>query len=69
MKQPAHRGGTGNFANNPERAREAGRAGGSASGGNFRNDPARAVEAGVRLENGNYPTLRLFFVQSGIDCT
>lgn len=25
--------------------------------------------AGVRLENGNYPTLRLFFVQSGIDCT
>ena len=24
---------------------------------------------GVRLENGNYPTLRLFFVQSGIDCT
>ncbi|MDU5475961.1 MULTISPECIES: general stress protein [Pantoea] len=46
MKQPAHRGGTGNFANNPERAREAGRAGGSASGGNFRNDPARAVEAG-----------------------
>ncbi|HBX3183832.1 TPA: hypothetical protein MHW22_27700, partial [Klebsiella pneumoniae] len=24
---------------------------------------------GVRLENGNYPTLRLFFVQRGIDCT
>ncbi|ORM50676.1 hypothetical protein HA39_22810 [Pantoea brenneri] len=23
---------------------------------------------GVRLENGNYPTLRLFFVQFGIDC-
>ena len=28
-----------------------------------------APEYGVRLENGNYPTLRLFFVQSGIDCT
>ena len=27
------------------------------------------VHEGVRLENGNYPTLRLFFVQSGIDCT
>lgn len=23
---------------------------------------------GVRLENGNYPTLRLFFVQCGVDC-
>ncbi len=23
---------------------------------------------GVRLENGNYPTLRLFFVQCGIGC-
>lgn len=28
-----------------------------------------AAKKGVRLENGNYPTLRLFFVQSGIDCT
>ena len=27
------------------------------------------LDKGVRLENGNYPTLRLFFVQSGIDCT
>ncbi|EEI0563450.1 YgdI/YgdR family lipoprotein [Salmonella enterica] len=25
-------------------------------------------EIGVRLENGNYPTLRLFFVQFGINC-
>lgn len=40
------RGGAGNFAENPERAREAGRKGGLASGGNFRNDPQRAVEAG-----------------------
>ena len=27
-----------------------------------------AAERGVRLENGNYPTLRLFFVQCGVDC-
>ncbi|EJL93227.1 general stress protein [Pantoea sp. GM01] len=40
------RGGAGNFAENVERAREAGRKGGQASGGNFRNDPERAVEAG-----------------------
>ena len=26
------------------------------------------VIGGVRLENGNYPTLRLFFVQCGVDC-
>lgn len=31
--------------------------------------PALRFIEGVRLENGNYPTLRLFFVQSGIDCT
>jgi general stress protein YciG len=36
----------GNFANNPTRAAEAGRKGGSVSGGNFANDPARAAEAG-----------------------
>jgi len=40
------RGGAGNFAEDPERAREAGRKGGAASGGNFRNNPERAVEAG-----------------------
>lgn len=40
------RGGKGNFAENPERAAEAGRKGGQASGGNFRNNPQRAVEAG-----------------------
>lgn len=40
------RGGAGNFAENPERAAEAGRKGGRASGGNFRNNPERASEAG-----------------------
>jgi len=41
-----HRGGAGNFAENPERAREAGRKGGTVSSGNFRNNRERAVEAG-----------------------
>lgn len=45
MKQQ-RRGGSGNFAENPERAREAGRKGGKMSGGNFKNNPERAVEAG-----------------------
>ncbi|XXN66736.1 general stress protein (plasmid) [Enterobacter ludwigii] len=40
------RGGAGNFAENPERAADAGRKGGQISGGNFRNDPERAIEAG-----------------------
>jgi len=40
------RGGSGNFANDPERASEAGRKGGQHSGGNFANDPERAREAG-----------------------
>jgi len=42
----SHRGGSGNFAANPERAAEAGRKGGTLSGGNFKNDPQRAVIAG-----------------------
>lgn len=41
-----HRGGAGNFAENPQRATEAGRKGGKASSGNFKNSPERAVEAG-----------------------
>lgn len=41
-----HRGGKGNFAEDPQRASEAGRKGGQHSGGNFKNDPARASEAG-----------------------
>jgi general stress protein YciG len=36
----------GNFANDREKAREAGRKGGQQSGGNFANDPQRAAEAG-----------------------
>ncbi|MBK0122522.1 general stress protein [Pantoea sp. S61] len=43
---PSRRGGAGNFAEDADRAREAGRKGGSASGGNFKNCPDRAVEAG-----------------------
>ncbi|HAU5565785.1 TPA: stress-induced protein [Serratia fonticola] len=46
MTQKASRGGPGNFANDPERARAAGSAGGKVSGGNFRNDRERAAEAG-----------------------
>ena len=36
----------GNFANNREKAAEAGRKGGRISGGNFANDRQKAVEAG-----------------------
>lgn len=32
-------------------------------------DFPKAVEEGVRLENGKYPTLRLFFVRFDIDTT
>jgi len=46
MTQQKYRGGAGNFANDPERASEAGSAGGKASGGNFKNDPEIAREAG-----------------------
>ena len=43
-----HRGGSGNFAEDRERASEAGRNGGQHSGGNFKNDPQRASEAGKK---------------------
>lgn len=43
-----HRGGSGNFAENRERAAEAGRKGGQNSGGNFKNDPQRASDAGKK---------------------
>jgi len=36
----------GNFANNREKASEAGHKGGQNSGGNFKNNPERAAEAG-----------------------
>lgn len=43
-----HRGGSGNFAENRDKASEAGRKGGQHSGGNFKNDPQRASEAGKK---------------------
>ena len=43
-----HRGGSGNFAEDREKASEAGRKGGQHSGGNFKNDPERASEAGKK---------------------
>ncbi|EJP5986530.1 general stress protein [Salmonella enterica subsp. enterica serovar Infantis] len=43
-----HHGGSGNFAEDRERASEAGRKGGQHSGGNFKNDPQRASEAGKK---------------------
>lgn len=43
-----HRGGSGNFAENREKASEAGKKGGQQSGGNFKNDPERASEAGKK---------------------
>ncbi|HEX7368288.1 MAG TPA: general stress protein [Candidatus Saccharimonadales bacterium] len=36
----------GNFANDKEKARRAGRKGGAMSPGNFKNDPQRASKAG-----------------------
>jgi hypothetical protein len=41
-----HRGGSGNFAEDRERAAEAGRKGGQVSGGNFKNNRNKASEAG-----------------------
>ncbi|WP_154948062.1 KGG domain-containing protein [Klebsiella grimontii] len=43
-----HRGGSGNFAEDSDKASEAGRKGGQHSGGNFKNDPQRASEAGKK---------------------
>ncbi|NWO10764.1 general stress protein [Chromohalobacter salexigens] len=48
---------TGNFANDPGRAAEAGRKGGQASPTNFKHDPGRAAEAGRkggRQSPGNF---------------
>ena len=41
-----HRGGSGNFAEDREKASEAGKKGGKNSGGNFANDREKASEAG-----------------------
>jgi len=43
-----HRGGSGNFAENPEKASEAGKKGGKNSGGSFANDREKASEAGKK---------------------
>ena len=43
-----HRGGSGNFADNPQKASEAGKKGGQNSGGNFKNDREKASEAGKK---------------------
>ncbi|EHQ8970289.1 general stress protein [Escherichia coli] len=42
------RGGAGNFAEDRQKASDAGRKGGQQSGGNFKNDPQRASEAGKK---------------------
>ncbi|PLM52253.1 stress-induced acidophilic repeat motif-containing protein, partial [Klebsiella michiganensis] len=39
---------SGNFAEDRDKASEAGRKGGQHSGGNFKNDPQRASEAGKK---------------------
>lgn len=44
----AHRGGSGNFAEDKEKASEAGKKGGQNSGGNFKNDREKASEAGKK---------------------
>ncbi|TCV98200.1 con-10 family general stress protein [Biostraticola tofi] len=43
-----HRGGSGNFAQDRERASKAGKKGGQHSGGNVKNDPQRAARAGAK---------------------
>ncbi|ERK11208.1 Conidiation-specific protein 10 [Pantoea sp. AS-PWVM4] len=43
-----HRGGSGNFAEDKEKASEAGKKGGQHSGGNFKNDREKASEAGKK---------------------
>ncbi|MDU2940810.1 MAG: general stress protein [Enterobacteriaceae bacterium] len=43
-----HRGGSGNFAEDREKASEAGKKGGQQSGGNFANDREKASEAGKK---------------------
>ncbi|HZT79854.1 MAG TPA: general stress protein [Gemmataceae bacterium] len=46
QQEGVHRGGSGNFAVNREKAAAAGRKGGQVSGGNFRHNPQKASEAG-----------------------
>mgnify|MGYP001055664857 CR=1 FL=1 len=49
-----HRGGSGNFAEDREKASDAGRKGGQHSGGNFKNDPQRASEAWQHVQYFSY---------------
>jgi general stress protein YciG len=48
LEMADRQGGKGNFAEDPQRASEAGKKGGHVSGGNFKNDPERASEAGKK---------------------
>lgn len=48
-----HRGGSGNFADDKQKASEAGKKGGQHSGGNFKNDRERASEAGKKGGQSN----------------
>ena len=43
-----HRGGSGNFAENREKASEAGRKGGQHSGGNFKKEPQTSFQDGEK---------------------
>lgn len=49
-----HRGGAGNFAEDRQKASDAGRKGGQHSGGNFKNDPQRASEAGKKGDQNSH---------------
>lgn len=49
-----HRGGSGNFAEDKEKASEAGKKGGQNSGGNFKNDREKASEAGKKGGKNSY---------------
>ncbi|AIX50956.1 general stress protein [Pantoea eucrina] len=52
-----HRGGSGNFADDKQRASEAGKKGGQHSGGSFGNDREKASDAGKKgSQSGNRGT-------------
>lgn len=59
-----HRGGSGNFAEDRERASEAGKKGGQHSGGNFKNDPQRASEAGKKGGKSSHGKTRAVTVKA-----
>ncbi|MEN4831105.1 general stress protein [Pantoea vagans] len=49
-----HRGGSGTFAENPEKASEAGKKGGKHSGDNFANEREKASEAGKKGDQNSH---------------